>query len=88
VLVELCISGISHSQLHQIHNPDLLRPLLLGREATGVVAATGSAVTHVKEGDRVMVTWVPRDITVVDPAVPRTCFNFRGRKVAGPDIYT
>lgn len=88
VLVELYASGICHSQLHQLHNPSLVRPLLLGHEATGVVAATGSAVTHVKEGDRVMVTWVPRDITVEDPAVPRTRFNFRGREVEGPNIYT
>lgn len=88
VLVELYASGICHSQLHQLHNPDLARPLLLGHEATGVVAATGSAVTHVREGDRVMVTWVPRDITVEYPPVPRTRFNFRGRDIEGPNIYT
>jgi Zn-dependent alcohol dehydrogenase len=88
VLVELYASGICHSQLHQMHNPDLPRPLLLGHEATGVVAATGSAVTHVREGDRVMVTWVPRDITVEYPAIPRTRFSFRGRDVEGPGIYT
>jgi len=41
VLVELYASGICYSQLHQMHNPDLPRPLLLGYEATGVVAATG-----------------------------------------------
>ena len=88
VLVELYASGICHSQLHQMHNPDLPRPLLLGHEATGVVTAAGSAVSHVREGDRVMVTWVPRDITAEDPAVPGTRFNFRGRDIAGPNIYT
>ena len=33
----------------------------MGHESTGVVVAKGANVTHVKEGDRVMVTWVPRD---------------------------
>jgi Zn-dependent alcohol dehydrogenase len=61
VIVKLFASGICHSQLHQMHNPALVRPLLLGHEATGVVVKKGRDVTHVKEGDRVMVTWVPRD---------------------------
>ena len=34
---------------------------VLGHESTGVVLATGHEVDHVKEGDRVMVTWVPRN---------------------------
>ena len=37
------------------------RPTLLGHESTGVVIQKGSAVTHVDEGDTVLVTWVPRD---------------------------
>ena len=35
-------------------------PILLGHEATGVILKKGSAVTHVDEGDIVLVTWVPR----------------------------
>jgi Zn-dependent alcohol dehydrogenase len=88
VLVELYASGICHSQLHQLHNPDLPRPMLLGHEATGVVTAKGANVSHVREGDRVMVTWVPRDITVEDPQVPRTRYSYRGRNFEGPNIYT
>jgi Zn-dependent alcohol dehydrogenase len=61
VLVKQFASGICHSQLHQMHNPALKRPLLLGHEATGVVVAKGANVKHVKEGDHVLVTWVPRD---------------------------
>ncbi len=61
VQVKLFASGICHSQLHQMRNPALVRPLLLGHEATGVVTAKGANVKHVKEGDHVMVTWVPRD---------------------------
>ena len=61
VLTKLFASGICHSQLHQLDHPYMPLPALMGHEATGVVAAVGSEVTHVKEGDYVFVTWVPRD---------------------------
>jgi Zn-dependent alcohol dehydrogenase len=63
VLVKLFASGICHSQLHQIHREAAFtppQPVLLGHEGTGVVVATGEGVTHVREGDRVMTTWVDR----------------------------
>ena len=60
VVVKQFASGICHSQLHQMHNPRR-RPTLLGHESTGVVLQTGSDVTHVEEGDIVLVTWVPRN---------------------------
>ena len=60
VVVREFASGVCHSQLHQIREPrDSGR--LLGHEATGVVLAMGSRVSHVKEGDHVIVTWVPRN---------------------------
>jgi Zn-dependent alcohol dehydrogenase len=34
--------------------------VVLGHEGSGVISATGRAVTYVKEGDRVMVGWLPR----------------------------
>ncbi len=78
VLVRLFASGICHSQLHQLHNPDSPTPTLLGHEATGVVLDAGREVDHVKEGDRVMVTRVPRDITP-ELSPPRASkFTFRG----------
>jgi Zn-dependent alcohol dehydrogenase len=61
VVVRHFASGICHSQLHQMHR-EREQPVVLGHEATGVVVATGSEVTHVREGDHVLVTWVPRDI--------------------------
>ena len=60
VVVKQFASGVCHSQLHQMHNPRKA-PVILGHESTGVVLASGSDVTHVKEGDTVMVTWVPRN---------------------------
>lgn len=60
VVVKQYASGVCHSQLHQIHR-ERTSPVILGHESTGVVVAKGNEVRHVKEGDDVMVTWVPRD---------------------------
>ncbi|HEX9530371.1 MAG TPA: zinc-binding dehydrogenase [Acidimicrobiales bacterium] len=59
VVVRQFASGVCHSQLHQMHGPRQA-PTVLGHESTGVVLAAGREVSHVGEGDRVMVTWVPR----------------------------
>jgi Zn-dependent alcohol dehydrogenase len=64
VLVKLFASGVCHSQLHTMGRPPRpgrSLPALLGHESTGVVAARGRGVTHVKEGDHVITTWVDRD---------------------------
>jgi len=60
VVARLHSSGVCHSQLHQMHTPRQ-QPVVLGHEATGTVTAIGSDVDHVVVGDRVIVTWVPRD---------------------------
>ena len=60
VVVRQFASGVCHSQLHQMHRPRQSN-VVLGHESTGVVLHAGSAVNHVKEGDIVLVTWVPRD---------------------------
>ncbi len=59
-LVKLYSSGVCHSQLHQIHNKDVVRPFVMGHEGTGVVTKVGKNVSHIREGDMVIVTWVPR----------------------------
>ena len=41
VLVKLFSSGICHSQLHQMHNSDASRPMVLGHEGTGIVYPRG-----------------------------------------------
>jgi Zn-dependent alcohol dehydrogenase len=64
ILVKLFASGVCHSQLHTMSRPvrpGHRLPALLGHESTGVVAAKGAQVKHVKEGDHVMTTWVDRD---------------------------
>ncbi len=60
VVVKQYASGVCHSQLHQMHRPREA-PVVLGHESTGVVLKVGSDVSHVAEGDTVLVTWVPRD---------------------------
>ena len=87
VTVKLYSSGVCHSQLHQMHNHSLGRPLLLGHEGTGVVTRTGSNVTHVKDGDQCIVTWVPR--TPVRGPMTRelTGATFKGQAAHG-SVYT
>jgi Zn-dependent alcohol dehydrogenase len=60
VVVRQFASGVCHSQLHQMHRPRQ-NNVILGHESTGMVMHAGAEVTHVKEGDVVLVTWVPRD---------------------------
>ena len=87
VTVKLFSSGVCHSQLHQMHNPALGRPLLLGHEGTGIVTRIGKDVDHVKEGDHCIVTWVPR--TPVRGPVARTTTGamFQGQAAHG-HVYT
>lgn len=61
VVVKQYASGICHSQLHEMHR-ERQSPVILGHESTGVVVQTGAEVSHVAEGDTVLVTWVPRDV--------------------------
>lgn len=61
VVVKLLSSGVCASQLHQMHNPATETPGLLGHEGFGIVSHVGSDITHLKEGDAAIVTWVPRE---------------------------
>ncbi|HEY7320473.1 MAG TPA: zinc-binding dehydrogenase [Candidatus Binatia bacterium] len=92
VLVKLFSSGVCHSQLHTMRRPPRSGhrlPALLGHESTGVVAAKGREVTHVKEGDHVITTWVDRDnSTTTEPLVAhalndrkQSIAHWRGREV-------
>lgn len=61
VLVDVALSGVCHSQLHEVRGergPDRYLPHLLGHEAIGTVSGIGSEVTKVKPGDRVILTWI------------------------------
>lgn len=89
VIVKQFASGVCHSQLHELHNPNPRVPLILGHESTGVVVAAGSAVSHVREGDKVMVTWVPRAASEDMPRPAPGQFSYRGQPVNfGAPAYT
>lgn len=87
VTVKLASSGVCHSQLHQMHNPGLGRPLLLGHEGTGVVTRIGKNVTHVKAGDLCIVTWVPRTPIRGPVAREMTGATLKGQAAHG-HVYT
>jgi S-(hydroxymethyl)mycothiol dehydrogenase len=58
VRVRIEASGVCHSDLHVIEtgfgHP---MPVLLGHEGAGVVEAVGEGVSHVREGDHVVLGW-------------------------------
>ena len=83
VLVKLHSSGICHSQLHQMHNPDSPTPSLLGHEGTGTVIAKGSEVDHLKEGDLAIVTWVNRTPIKGRPTFPHTGVTYNEAPLNG-----
>ncbi|MDP6822886.1 MAG: zinc-binding dehydrogenase [Dehalococcoidia bacterium] len=87
VIVKLFSSGICHSQLHQMRNPATETPASLGHEGAGVVTHVGSDVTHVKEGDHAIVTWVPRTPLRGRHPGPPTGVTYREEPVNGA-VYT
>lgn len=82
-------SGVCYSQVHQLRNPKLARPMGLGHEGSGVVTQVGKEVTHVKEGDHVISSWVSRIPVKGLPVSQPTGATFRGRPlIADGDLYT
>jgi Zn-dependent alcohol dehydrogenase len=71
-----------------MHNPRV-SAVVLGHESTGVVLKTGSEVSHVKEGDYVLVTWVPRDAMNTDRApAPVTLTLPDGQVAVSQNVFT
>lgn len=60
VRVRLAASGVCHSDL-SVQNGSIpfMFPTVLGHEGAGVVEEVGPAVTRVKPGDHVVLTWMP-----------------------------
>ncbi|HEY1295747.1 MAG TPA: zinc-binding dehydrogenase, partial [Chloroflexota bacterium] len=81
VLVRHFATGVCHSQLHELHRPNPSVPLVLGHESSGVVTAAGKDVSHVKEGDNVMVTWVQRNATRNTSRPTPAQVTYRGQQI-------
>jgi len=89
VTVRNFASGVCYSQVHQLRNAGLPRPMGLGHEGSGVVTRVGKDVSHVKEGDHVITTWVSRFPITGLPVSKPTGATFHGRPViADGDVYT
>ncbi|MBG6620132.1 alcohol dehydrogenase AdhP [Pseudomonas aeruginosa] len=61
VLVKIEASGVCHTDLHAAEGDWPVKPplpFIPGHEGVGYVAAVGSGVTRVKEGDRVGIPWL------------------------------
>ena len=87
VVVQQYASGVCHSQLHQMHRPRK-SPVLLGHESTGVVIGKGTDVTHLDEGDTVLVTWVPRDATNTDTTPSAAILDVDGGQAISQNVFT
>lgn len=60
VLIKILASGVCHSDLNAIESyqsADL--PVVLGHEASGEIVQLGSNVSHLKVGQRVVLSWLP-----------------------------
>jgi alcohol dehydrogenase, propanol-preferring len=61
VLVKILACGVCHTDLHAAEGDWPVKPkppFIPGHEGVGHVAAVGSGVSHVKEGDRIGVPWL------------------------------
>jgi Zn-dependent alcohol dehydrogenase len=78
VLVRMAAVGICGTELHSIRG-EWVRPTpsVLGHEGAGVVEAVGDAVTSVKPGDEVVLSWAPScgDCADCRRGRPAACIN-------------
>jgi propanol-preferring alcohol dehydrogenase len=61
IIVKIAATGVCHTDLHAARGDWAVKPtlpLIPGHEGVGHVAAVGSSVTHVREGDAVGVPWL------------------------------
>lgn len=87
VLVRVLATGLCQSQIFWMH-AERKAPVLFGHEGYGVAAAVGSAVTGIREGDAVLVTWVPRkDPSGRTPEVSTVTLD-GGVVARAPNVYT
>lgn len=56
VMVRIKASGVCHTDIAYMRDARKV-PVLLGHEGAGIVEKTGPNVTHVKEGDAVVINW-------------------------------
>ena len=87
VVVRQFASGVCHSQLHQMHRPRQ-SPVILGHESTGVVEKVRLEGTPRREGDLVLVTWVPRDASRAKALPVRATLNVSDGMAQSENVFT
>ncbi len=86
-LIEIAYSGACGTQLMEVagdKGEDKWCPHCLGHEATGTVVETGSAVTKVKVGDKVVLSWIKGSGVESGGAV----YDWDGQKVNAGGVTT
>lgn len=87
VLVKVLATGLCQSQIHWMHQPRQA-PMLFGHEGYGVVTSVGPDATGIREGDYVLVTWVPRRPATGRTAEVSTLVLPNGVLARSPNVYT
>ncbi|MEE8599652.1 NDMA-dependent alcohol dehydrogenase [Euzebya tangerina] len=60
ILIRYTHAGLCHSDIHVAHGDFAARlPMVLGHEGAGIVEEVGPGVTRVKEGDKVVCSFIP-----------------------------
>ncbi|MEZ4868575.1 MAG: zinc-binding dehydrogenase [Caldilineaceae bacterium] len=88
LVVKLFATGVCHTQIHWMNDPTRPRPFTLGHEGTGMVTHVGANVTHLQEGDHVIVTWVPRRHEFTRPPITPPPLTYRGEALHSLNVYT
>lgn len=87
VLVDIVFSGICHTQLSEWRGhrgEDRFLPHCLGHEGSGIVRETGSGVSKVRPGDKVIISWIKGS----GADVPSTVYSWGERKVNAGGVTT
>tara|TARA_B110000027_G_scaffold71352_2_gene76101 strand:- start:2523 stop:3572 length:1050 start_codon:yes stop_codon:yes gene_type:complete len=79
VVLKNTYAGICHSQLLNLSRTPQ-SPELLGHEGTAEVVAIGNKVKHVKEGDSVILSWMPNHFSKNQEYLKWTNFNYKNNK--------
>ena len=86
VLVRIKASGLCHTDLEVMQGALAYpTPIVLGHEGAGIVEAVGAAVTRVKRGDTVVLSWNPHcgQCFYCERALPILCEPFKATEPKG-----